>query len=323
MKFTIIIPIVKINKYIEENVKSILELTYKNWELIIVTDYDEENKWGDKRITQVSSGKVSPARKRDMAAKIANGEILVFLDDDSYPSKNLLDVANTEFKNCNCIGIGGPGITPASDSIKQKASGSVFETRFLGGCIERYLSYGKFHNIDDWPSVNFMVRKSAFDAVNGFDTDYWPGEDTILCQKLIEYNKKGLFYSPDLIVWHHRRESLKKHINQVYLYGLHRGFFVRKGIVNSVRLKYFMPTLLVITLFLSAILTITNYGDEFNYLGFLIFISVACLGLLDIFSKHGWRVGFVSIPYVFVTHLCYGVGFMKGIFKSNLESKLR
>ena len=323
MKYSIIIPVVKVNDYLRENVKKIVSLSYLDWELIIVTDSCELNEWGDKRIKQLVSGKVGPAEKRDLGATKANGEVLVFLDDDSYPSPNLLDIANKYFDNIDCIGIGGPGITPKTDTIKQRASGSIFETKILSGCTERYISNGESRLIDDWPSVNFMVRKTAFDAVNGFNTNYWPGEDTILCQKLIKYYPNGLLYAPELIVWHHRRESVGKHALQVYSYGLHRGYFVRKGIVNSIKLMYFIPSILVIIIVISATSILMNFGGGFQFTVFILYVPILFLGFINICYRHGIKVGYAAIPLILVTHLCYGLGFIRGIIKTNLVSTLR
>ena len=32
---------------------------------------------------------------------------------------------------------------------------------------------------DDWPSVNLMIKKDVFNSIGGFNTEHWPGEDTV------------------------------------------------------------------------------------------------------------------------------------------------
>lgn len=87
---------------------------------------------------------------------------MVFLDDDSYPKSDLLSIATRYFSDESISAIGGPAITPDSDTYWQKVSGAVFLSRFTGGNPERYKPIGGVKRVDDWPSVNFMVRKSDF-----------------------------------------------------------------------------------------------------------------------------------------------------------------
>ena len=36
----------------------------------------------------------------------------------------------------------------------------------------------------DYPSMNFFIRKTTFEKVGGFNSDYWPGEDSKLAMTL-------------------------------------------------------------------------------------------------------------------------------------------
>jgi glycosyltransferase involved in cell wall biosynthesis len=190
-KFSIVIPVKEVNDYVRETVPYIQSLDLNDWELIIVPNNADQNEWeDDKRVSLIPSGRVGPADKRDQAAQIAKGEILVFLDDDSYPQSDLLSIATKYFNDDLVSAIGGPAITPESDSYWQKVSGAVFLSRLTGGNPERYTPTGQAKQVDDWPSVNFMVRKSDFLEVGGFDSPYWPGEDTHLCLKLVQKTKK-------------------------------------------------------------------------------------------------------------------------------------
>src|SRR3989344_2171551 len=255
-KFSIIIPVKAINGYVRETVPYIQRLSSPNWELFILPNEDCPNEWPrDTRISIAPSGRVGPADKRDMGAKLVTGDILVFLDDDSYPEPNLLDVAAKHFSDPEVIAIGGPGITPPHDSFWQRVSGTVFLSKLSGGAPERYVPVGDVREVQDWPSVNLMVRKAEFLAIGGFDTDYWPGEDTRLCLELIKKTRRKILYIPELIVWHHRRAGLLGHLKQIGAYGLHRGFFVKKYPETSRKPVYFVPScfalFMVLSLFVS------------------------------------------------------------------------
>ena len=242
VKFSIIIPVKEINDYVRETVPYVQALDLTSWELIILPNELDRDEWCDDRIRIIRSGRVGPAKKRDLGAKYASGEILVFLDDDSYPNPRLLSVASPYFDDENIVAIGGPAITPANDSFWQKVSGAVFLSKFSGGTPERYLSIGSSKEVDDWPSVNFMVRKKDFMKIGGFNSPYWPGEDTKLCLDLLNSTNKKIIYVPNLMVWHHRRAGLLGHLKQIGAYGIHRGYFARVYRKNSRKITYFAPS---------------------------------------------------------------------------------
>ena len=324
-RFSIIIPVKEINDYVRETVSYIQALDLHNWELIIVPNGPDQNEWGlDQRISLISSGRVGPADKRDQAAKIAEGEILVFLDDDSYPQSDLLSVATKYFDDESVSAIGGPAITPDSDSYWQKVSGAVFLSRLTGGNPERYIPVGKEREVDDWPSVNFMVRKSDFIEVGGFDSPYWPGEDTHLCLKLVQKTKK-IMYAPKLIVWHHRRAGLLRHMKQVGAYGLHRGYFVRRLPETSLKVKYFAPSavlmLFVVSLFSSLLPELTRI---MVFMGLIVYLIGIVAGSVSVAKQTTARIALGALPFIAITHLSYGFKFLQGFFKTgSLVSKLR
>ncbi len=323
--FSIIIPVKSINDYVRETVPYIQRLTGPQWELMIIPNEEEPNEWlEDGRVRVFPSGRVGPAAKRDMGAAKAKGKILVFLDDDSYPEPNLLDVATSYFSDPEIIALGGPGITPPSDAFWQRVSGAVFLSRFTGGAPERYVPVGIAHQIDDWPSVNLLVRRESFLAVGGFDCQYWPGEDTRLCLKLKQTGKK-LIYVPEMVVWHHRRAGLLAHLKQIGAYGLHRGYFARHYPETSLRLKYFVPSAFAVFLVLSlAAFWISAAPAELFMFGWGLYGIALLAGLSSIMKYERPLVAVASLGYVPLTHFFYGVQFIRGFFKQGeLVSRLR
>ena len=326
--FSIIIPVKEINDYIIKNLSIINNLDYQNFEILVLpNDTDDTSKKllkTYKKLRIISTGRIGPGEKRDYGAKKANGEVLVFLDDDSYPNLDLLSVAKETFKNKNIIAIGGPGITPNDSQFWERVSGAVYLSKFSGGNPERYLSVGKIKEIDDWPSVNLMVRKKHFLNINGFDSKFWPGEDTLFSLKLKKaYPKNSFKYIPNLIVWHHRRKGLLRHIKQNFAYGLHRGYFAKVYPETSLRIIYFIPSLF----FLFNILTILNFKidmfSEFFVLCWLIYIINMFIALFQINKIEGFLVSLNSIYYIYLTHITYGLAFILGLFKKDLQSSLR
>ena len=322
--FTIVIPFKAVNGYVRETVPHVLKLS-QDWELILVPNEPMENEWGDSRIRIITSGRVGPGAKRDMAAKVAKGDILVFLDDDSYPQDDLLEVAKEHFKDPAVAALGGPAITPPQDDFWQRVSGAVFLSRFSGGAPERYVPVGKVREIHDWPSVNLMVRKADFLAVGGFNTDYWPGEDTKLCLELVKKTRKKILYVPNLIVWHHRRAGLFGHLKQIGAYGLHRGFFVKAYPETSRKPGYFVPSAFVLFAAVSLLAPVLpNPFQTLITIGWALYGLALIKALLDFLTHENLAVALCALWYTFCTHLVYGVRFMQGLlFTGRLVSTLR
>jgi len=321
---SIIIPVKEMNDYIKESISHILDLDYDDFEILVFPDV--ENKESFERTRIIPTGKIGPAQKRNLGSEHSRGEILAFLDDDAYPRKDWLKNAVYHFRTSNIAAVGGPAVTPKDDSFGQKVSGAVFLSRLSGGNPERYWPTGEIREIDDWPSVNFLIRKSDFLTVGGFDCEFWPGEDTKLCLDLIKKLGKKIIYDPSVLVFHHRRVGLKKHLKQIGNYGIHRGFFAKKYPENSFKLKYFIPAGFFIFVVLGWILLFFPHPFKFAYFSiWLIYLLALIVSFFDIYLKiKDIKVTLATMPYIFLTHFYYGWRFIKGfIFTKNLKSKLR
>lgn len=319
--YSFIIPVKAINDYVRETVGHLRKLDRRDWEAFVVTDATESLETNDSRIKFLASGPAGPALKRDLAAEQSCGDILVFLDDDAYPNGDLLDVLDRAFIGEHAA-VGGPAITPKDAAFMERVSGAVYSTRLGGGYAERYLPIGSTREVTDWPSVNFSIRRSVFVEIGGFDCRFWPGEDTHLCDKLTAANKT-ILYVPEAAVWHHRRRTIKGHLKQVGSYGFHRGYFAKRFGMSSARLSYFLPSLLVLALIISAIavpltgiLPLTAVA-----LTYFVAVLVAGVGVLRFESASVAGVAMLLIP---LSHMWYGIRFIGGLFKPGpLVSRLR
>lgn len=327
VKISIVIPIIEINDYLRESIPKILALKRKDLEIIVLPNKKSDEKWDKTRI--ISTGFSNPSKKRNLGVKRAKGEIIAFLDDDAYPKKGWFREALKHFKDKNIVAVGGPAITPQDDSVFQKASGAMSESMIGGGkARERFLKIGKKHFVNDWPTVNLLVRKDTFLKSGGFDPKYWPGEDTKLCLELTKYGK--IIYEPNAIVYHHRRASLIKHLKQNGNYGLHRGHFARKYPGNSRELFYIIPSifaLYIIFVLLVWVLKIIGIYEPSNLIWWVLLSPLALyvfLMLIDVIAisirYKNPLVGIATIPYIFLTHIYYGLRFIKGYFSRDIST---
>jgi len=264
------------------------------------------------------TGPVCPADKRDLALKYAKGEIIAFIDDDAYPQPDWLKNAVINFKDESVAAVGGPAVTPAEDNLRQQASGRVYASFLVSGTfVYRYVPKTK-REVDDFPSCNFLVRKSAMQELGGFKTSFWPGEDTKFCLDITGKLKKKIIYDPKVLVFHHRRQLYLAHLAQVANYALHRGYFVKKYPQTSLRFAYFMPSLFLLALFCGGIMSLFFPALR------LLYLSATGLYLFSalIFSfNRDLRLMFLVFSGTILTHLAYGVYFIKGLLSLKLKEE--
>ena len=275
-------------------------------------------------ISIIPTGAINPALKRDQGVSDSEGKYLAFIDDDAYPKTNWLDIAYKIFiTQPNTGAVGGPAITPNTDPFWARVSGAVFLSRFSGGFPERYIPKPPARIVKDWPSVNLIVRRETFEAVGGFDSEFWPGEDTLFCQKISQKTSKIILYEPELIIWHHRRKKLQKHLRQIGNYGLHRGYFAKIFSKNSRKIIYFIPTLWVVFVLTGFVISLfIKWVFIFYLAGWISYLIVLAISLKDICRYETKSVGYCAIPYILLTHLWYGIKFVQGLITTKLISSL-
>jgi len=137
-------------------------------------------------------------------------------------------------------------VTPHGVSWQEEASGWASASPIGAGPYTYRFLPGKKQSVDDYPSMNLAVRKTDFKRVGGYDSNFWPGEDTKLCLDLTHKLNKKIIYEPKSLVYHHRRPILLPHLKQNGNYGLHRGFFARILPKTSLRPIYFLPSAILI-----------------------------------------------------------------------------
>jgi len=318
---SVIIPVRALNDYIRESLTHLLTLDYPDLQVLILPDYESALPEPARaalpgQVRLVPTGPVSPPEKRDRGAQLAGGEILAFLDDDAYPHPEWLARALPHFADPTVAAVGGPGVTPPHDGFWQQVSGWILSTPLgSGGAARRYVPQGTACDVDDWPTVNLLVRKSDFLAAGGFDCTYYPGEDTKLCLELTARLGKRIIYEPRAIVYHHRRSLFWGHFRQVGRYAEHRGYFARRLPRTSRRPAYFLPSLLALGLLGGPAVAARSRPARWAYGAALVAYGAALAGTgLLVGRKAGSaRLGTAVAAGIAGTHVWYGLLFLKGL----------
>jgi len=319
IEVSVIIPVRTITSYVEETVDFLRKQTVKNFEIIVVTDKKEKLEG----IRVLESGEPTPAYKRNLGASKAKGKILGFLDDDSYPEKRWLENALKIFaKSSEISAVCGPTLTPPEDNIFQKASGWVLSSWLGSGGAGVYRNrIMSRREVDDFPSVNLLVKKSNFEAIGGFNVNHWPGEDTKLCLDLVKQGKK-IIYDPSVLVYHHRRAVFLPHLKQISRYALRRGHFARIFPETSMKVGYILPSFfaygLLLGLFVS--LLFPSFRTVFLLLFTFYFLLLFLTSLEVLIKERNLSLFFLVIFSIYLTHFTYGLLFPWGYFQKKLQT---
>lgn len=318
MKASIIVPVPAINDYIMEALPHYAGQTHRDFELIILPNEAPASGLDGARV--IPTGMAGPARKRDIGAAAATGEILAFIDDDAYPAPVWLEHALRHFEDPRIGAVGGPAVTPKSDAFWQRVSGATFLSRLSGGFPERYWPIGETRDIDDWPTVNFLVRKDLFERLGGFETRHWPGEDTLLCLKIVEAGFR-IVYEPSAMVWHHRRADLRRHLAQVANYGFHRGHFARRYPRTSLRPLYLLPSLWLLFICFSIAAWPVAALRPAVAAGFIAYAAALAAASIDIWRRQRqYWVAVGAIAFIVPMHLAYGFAFLMGAATREIDT---
>ena len=96
---SIIVPVYRVEKYLDKCIKSIVSQTYSNLEIILVDDGSPDksglicDKWAmlDSRIKVLHQKNAGAGAARNTALKLAQGEFISFVDSDDYLSVNMFE----------------------------------------------------------------------------------------------------------------------------------------------------------------------------------------------------------------------------------------
>lgn len=317
---SVVIACPECTSYLEEAMAGLSVQSLKPTEIIVIPDepFEPPSHW-PKEVRIIPSGKKRPSEKRNLGAEEARGEIIAFLDDDAMPDPAWLSQAVRHFSREDVGATGGPAVTPQNDSRFSRLGGDVYASPLVSGTCRFRYTPERFRYVDDLPSCNLLVRRSLMKEIGGFNTRYWPGEDTILCLDIVNAGFK-IIYNPFATVFHHRRPLFGAHLRQIGRYAMHRGFFARIFAKTSRRISYMIPSLFVLGIVLGPI------AAAFVPVLFPIYFGVIAFYLIVTFlaSVHRNPVDWLIVwAGIILTHLWYGIRFIQGLFFGKMPHEVR
>lgn len=205
---SVIVPVYKVEKYIDRCVGSLIGQTYKNIEIILIDDGSPDNSGKicdeyakkDNRIKVIHKKNEGVSRARNEGLKIASGEYIAFVDSDDWIERNMYEemIACAKEKDVDIV---------RCEQVLEYADKSVKDKNVLmdNSVIDVQSDKSYFINLilehDVMPSFTlFLMRKEKVDDIQlKFSDDLIIGEDllfifTLLCNVKSMYICKRYFY---------------------------------------------------------------------------------------------------------------------------------
>lgn len=197
-KISIIIPTFNEEEYLPALLDSIKEQEFKDYEIIIA---DAQSKDKTREISRsygcvVVEGGL-PAYGRNNGAKIAQGELLLFLDSDLILTEGYLKDAVEEFEN-KSLGIAITQMIPLSDKKRDKIL-HEFANRFMI-MVESIKPHGA-------GCYGIISRRELHQEVNGFDESLDFGEDSDYIERIGKISPFKVLRKPHVLVSIRRLEK--------------------------------------------------------------------------------------------------------------------
>ena len=176
-KISVIVPVYKVEKYLERCVDSIRNQTYKNLEIILVDDGSEDNcpeicdRYSrlDERIKVIHQKNAGLSAARNMGLKVATGEYIALVDSDDYINCNMfadmmeqLHLKKADIVMCDCKYVYD---TDEDADVNEKASGA--EVISVDGREAQYYAYRDDYNrIAYTVAWNKIYRRELFEGIS-------------------------------------------------------------------------------------------------------------------------------------------------------------
>lgn len=190
---SVVVPVYNVERYASRCIGSVLQQTYKNFELILIDDGspDKSGKICDAyaekddriKVTHKSNGGVSSAR--NMGIEMAQGEYIIFVDSDDWLPENALDSLIVQIEDRCDLVVG------SYQKRDYKISSTILKTKtvfLLQLSADEFLPFyndGVFYT----PWAKLFKREIIHKSNIRFDLDVKQGEDTLFVREYLKYCK--------------------------------------------------------------------------------------------------------------------------------------
>lgn len=136
MRFSIIIPVYNVEKYIRKCMESVMNQTFRDFEVIVVDDESPDNSMQivaefaetyPGMITMIHQKNTRLGGARNRGVREARGEYLLFIDSDDYVSTDMLERVDAQLKahDCDILVFKYRMVTPEGEPMREEGFGTL------------------------------------------------------------------------------------------------------------------------------------------------------------------------------------------------------
>ena len=211
LKISCIIPTLGRGTVLCETVRQLLLQTYHASQIIIVDQTAVHPvevtrtlaAWAEQsRVLWLRQSEPNASRARNTGARVATGDLLLFLDDDIRISANFLSAYAEAWVRTNADGISGP-VLERDAKMVETLDRRAF-TSELGWLLHFGKNYARECKTSFMMSGNVAIRRELFLKLGGMDENYERGAHREESDFAMRFRKAGyqFFYSPHCAIYH-------------------------------------------------------------------------------------------------------------------------
>jgi glycosyltransferase involved in cell wall biosynthesis len=253
--------------------------------------------------------RITPAAL-NTAIRAATGDVIIRMDAHGvYPRDYVSRLVNA-LEETGADNVGGVVVTlPADGTPAARAIALAFAHPLGVGNAYFRIGVAGPRWVDTVPFGCF--RRELFERIGMFDEEMVRNQDDEFNLRLIGHGGRILLL-PDVVSCYYARRSLGAVARMFYQYGYFKPLVVRK--VERIMTRQLVPPLFVLSLVASAALSPWVPAAREAFAGIAgAYAALVLTGATLTIRKHGVRCAAVLAAVFAVMHVCYGVGYLRGI----------
>lgn len=252
----------------------------------------------------------------NIALKESKGEVIVRVDAHSSIPANFIRKNVEEIKNGEKI-VGGHRISIIDENSAWQKTLLLAETSLFGSGIASYRRTKERKYVNSLAHAAYS--REVFQNIGGYDERLARTEDNEIHYRMREAGYKFLL-DPDIVSYHHARNSLKRMLKQKFM----NGYWIGLTLAISPRCfsaYHFAPLLFVLAILGGLILSVFEITAPIVVLTIVYLFFNSINTFYSIISKK-FELSYLLLPILFfLLHICYGVGTLKGLFNLSTWKK--
>jgi len=224
--FSVIIPVKNEAHILARCLQSLREVDYPAQRIeVIVSDglsRDDTREVAQRfGATVVTNQKEVVVSGRNRGFEAARGDIVVFTDADCVFDARWLKNSIKYFGDERVAGIGGITLAPLNNTSFEQAVNLIFILAGFFHSTSHRQKEKSEQKVRDIPGCNAMYRRDALAKVMPVDEGLLTAEDVWMnyCLRRLGYK---LVFASDVILWHHRRNTPRGFLRQMYRFAIGR-----------------------------------------------------------------------------------------------------